>query len=914
MPSGKQTSFQFGEVSPSLRFRSDAVSYTAGLSKLKNMYVRRAGGVSNRAGLELVQTPELQQDISPVGSDPGVKGFTIWDANTKIWKTYQYGKIYNSAFDRFEYGFLVDNTERIFAGTNSFDNQFLSPEPKDIILSPSRDGIFISPSAKILTKLSPTVSTISDRAYFIKYYVNPDIPQIPNNKIGYIEAFGLETIIGVSVIAEAYFSTVGGNQAPLIQATYLITGIDYNDVEIYLIKKHSVFTPNQYLRNDITLNFTIIPKLKKINLYRAASKVQSSLPFYKFVGQIIPTPGEKTFLFSDYGAEDLTRTPPLDISYFNTFGNLNQVNTFCYYQQRMIASFDTGNNQTIKAGDLVASKIGAPLEFSAPLIYTNTGAFQFSVPVSDGTPVVAMLAMERLIAFTEKGVYAVRGGEQGVLTPTTVNPLLISEEGCSKTVQPKVIGSKGYFINNAHTKLMFIVFGNDGNLSVGEASLFSDHTLLLDVIQLEVLSTGDDTVYLLRRDGKLVQVTVTEEGVHGFSILETDKGYIESIFRGKTKKNYIPSVASETIRNRFYDSLMCYVIRNGTRFLEKLNPREDLKREAELFLDCAVRGGAYLTFDEQVGYRRLSASGALSGVSKINIVGGFTESWDAGELITIYSTDKLSVFYEDIPEQDKVIHFYYGDNQYVRYFIDLSTEAPLFLVPGGFKFSYLGYFNADVPEELRDVVGQNISLAEKNKRLTRWLPAYKIIDTTTTSFISDFKYNSLWDAINVDNLFEGSYPIGIYADGEVISSPLNPSMPTIELKKLNSGKIEIDLVDYFSYWHVGIPYECEFETLDLETAGERTVTDAKKLINAVGLGLMETRGGFAGIPEQTLQNMTPIVTREDESFNNQTKNFNGHIVVHIPTEWNEPGRATIKHVDPTPISILSVYPKGIAGD
>jgi hypothetical protein len=124
----------------------------------------------------------------------------------------------------------------------------------------------------------------------------------------------------------------------------------------------------------------------------------------------------------------------------------------------------------------------------------------------------------------------------------------------------------------------------------------------------------------------------------------------------------------------------------------------------------------------------------------------------------------------------------------------------------------------------------------------------------------------------------------------------------------------IEFPDYVCYGYVGDSYECEFETLDLEAGGERTVTDAKKLINAVGLGLMETRGGFAGIPEQTLENMTPIVTREDESLNNQTKNFNGHIVVHIPTEWNEPGRVTIKHVDPSPISILSVYPKGIAGD
>ena len=50
MASGKQLSFAFGEVSPSLRFRVDASFYSQALSKLSNAYVRKSGGVSNRSG------------------------------------------------------------------------------------------------------------------------------------------------------------------------------------------------------------------------------------------------------------------------------------------------------------------------------------------------------------------------------------------------------------------------------------------------------------------------------------------------------------------------------------------------------------------------------------------------------------------------------------------------------------------------------------------------------------------------------------------------------------------------------------------------------------------------------------------------------------------------------------------------
>ena len=41
MPSGKQLSFAYGEVSPALRFKADAVSYPEGLFQLTNGYVKK---------------------------------------------------------------------------------------------------------------------------------------------------------------------------------------------------------------------------------------------------------------------------------------------------------------------------------------------------------------------------------------------------------------------------------------------------------------------------------------------------------------------------------------------------------------------------------------------------------------------------------------------------------------------------------------------------------------------------------------------------------------------------------------------------------------------------------------------------------------------------------------------------------
>jgi hypothetical protein len=60
--------------------------------------------------------------------------------------------------------------------------------------------------------------------------------------------------------------------------------------------------------------------------------------------------------------------------------------------------------------------------------------------------------------------------------------------------------------------------------------------------------------------------------------------------------------------------------------------------------------------------------------------------------------------------------------------------------------------------------------------------------------------------------------------------------------------------------------------------------------------------------------MTPIIPIDDENIDDQTGNFSGHISVPISGAWSERGRINIKQVDPLPMTILSVYPKGVIGE
>jgi hypothetical protein len=154
--------------------------------------------------------------------------------------------------------------------------------------------------------------------------------------------------------------------------------------------------------------------------------------------------------------------------------------------------------------------------------------------------------------------------------------------------------------------------------------------------------------------------------------------------------------------------------------------------------------------------------------------------------------------------------------------------------------------------------------------------------------------------------------VSVYADGRVYSSPLNPNRTDDTITVASDGTIE--LPEESNYGVVELPYETELETLDLEASDSRTFTDVGKLINLVGIGLENTKGGFVGQTDKDLMNLEEFLTREDEFLEQPTDTFSGHLKLNIPAGWEQTGRVKIKQVDPLPMTILAVYPKGVIGD
>lgn len=882
MASGKQLSFQHGEVSPTQQYRSNEAMYSSALSKLRNFFVLNEGGVANRPGFINEGEHAYQGAIPTVGGDPGIKGF-IWrspSTNQELLLEYYYNET-DSAYGLFVNGFL-----QYISGYFIPDGGKLSgATPQQIRFTVFDDKVGISPSLTVSTDMftsllmygsNPSPLGNSLRALFV-----PTANASPTLGYGYE---GLAPFLPVSYMMTETHKT--GEER-------IVGTISSGAIASPSTAPSTIVHPHSQLSTYVQGTLGTLSTVKYYTLYRSAGR---NATFYKLVGRYAvkstDTPGG-TFKIDDYGAEDASLGPPVDLSLMGGNGRssvMKGVKRLSFYQQRMIVSYDPTESVLMSVSDIGVSKLGTPYQMTAPLIFQDTGAFQFTVPVTDSSPIVAFLAMERLIVFTEKSVYSVRGGTQGILTPTTVNPGLISEEGCSRIVEPKMKGRRGYFLNFDHTKLMAIEFGLDGNMAVYEISGLSEHLFNVDIHTMEVTGGREDTVYLCRRDGKLIRITMTANTA-GYSLLETD-GFVENIYVKRLKRDYVEYVPQNIADPRLdpeYDALMAYIIRDGVRYTERLAYREDQLKPGFIYSDSCVTWGERLAKKPDGSYRRLA--GMIQSVDpvpadgiRINIQDGST--WQAGEPILLAATGAI----DNLEVDGARAHIFYDDENGNEKFIQFVSQGAGTPPGGDFTHAYEGYFTTDIPTQLQDVEAVNPS--NKLALQTRWILAYNYF------FAPDHLANK---------------ELSVYVDGQVISSPNNPNMSDQTITAADIGD-PTDLPEYYCYGVFGLPYTNDLETLDIEAQDSRTLSDTHKILNAIGVALFNTLGGFFGMPNRELTDMTERKALLDDSVEIQDNPQTGQEIIPIPSEWTRPGRVRVVQEDALPMTIVALYPKGLAGE
>lgn len=153
--------------------------------------------------------------------------------------------------------------------------------------------------------------------------------------------------------------------------------------------------------------------------------------------------------------------------------------------------------------------------------------------------------------------------------------------------------------------------------------------------------------------------------------------------------------------------------------------------------------------------------------------------------------------------------------------------------------------------------------------------------------------------------------VSVIGDGYVVASPNNAAYVTLTV---TNGAITLDQT--YGVIHVGLPYISDIETLNIDTVGGETLIDKSKNMTAVNLFVEESRGIWAGARPPSdddvdpLEGLTEFKIRETENYDEPVELTTDSISVNIQPEWNSNGRIFIRQVDPAPLTVLSIAPAG----
>lgn len=459
-----------------------------------------------------------------------------------------------------------------------------------------------------------------------------------------------------------------------------------------------------------------------------------------------------------------------------------------------------------------------------------------------------------LIILADTGEFIVQGDASlGALTPSACFPRQFGYNGATKNVPPVIVGSRAVYIQEQGSLVRSIgyagIYGGksgyiDEDLTAYAEHLVNGHTIKAMAYQ----KTPHSIIWIVRDDGVLIGVTyVADQKILAFHHHDTD-GLFQDVCCIQEGSEYgVYVVVLRTV--------------NGTqrRYLERLSEREVTDQTDAVIMDCA-----------------LSYDGRNTGPDTMTLSGGTT--WDESDIITIScSVPKFS--------QDEVTN---------------GSEIWLTGTDGiQYRCAVIGYdpTKGDKVATVRPTGLIPVSSGLQGVATTAWARAVKVLR-------------------GLDHI-EGKM-VSILANGYVVASPNNLRSDTnrtgYDPITVTGGQITMPAA--YSYAHVGLPFLSDFATLDIDTANGETLVDKNKNAQAVILDLDKTQGIWAGprAPDNDasdpLQRLTELKLRSDENYGTPTTPNSGTVEIPIQAEWNSHGSVFIRQVDPLPMTILAITAAG----
>ena len=109
---------------------------------------------------------------------------------------------------------------------------------------------------------------------------------------------------------------------------------------------------------------------------------------------------------------------------------------------------------------------------------------------------------------------------------------------------------------------------------------------------------------------------------------------------------------------------------------------------------------------------------------------------------------------------------------------------------------------------------------------------------------------------------------------------------------------------------IGLPYVCDMKTLGIENIQGETYAGKMKIVKQAHVQILYSRSFYAGMDFDHLDEMQP---RDGDDQGEAPALVSDVVDVPIDSTWNTTGAVCIRHIDPTPLTILSVAYTGEGG-
>lgn len=541
MASVRQTNFAAGELDPLMWGRTDSPLYRAGLRRLRDFFVTRAGNAMTRPGtryLGLTVTGFGTGGLEPSRLVP----FIVSD----------------------EDGYVLEFTRQNFqAWRNGVKVGAVQSTPWSAISQGLQDLQFVQ-SGDVLTicakfgvwKLTRTSSTTFAFTAFSFSKASPQwvaLPTMTKTTLPFLVNTGNLTVATATSPVRKWrwwVSTVlrDNNGRTFESAAYEV--VDVLTTAFAAYGGSAAVGPDRPVTLRRATSGTLWAgtntyEVKGYNWYRGAGD------FSGFIGH---TTTELDFI--DDGTEpDYTLPHPREVNPLSIPGAVDWPLTVGYFENRLVFG-----GTKYRPNTLLYSATDDYTGWEVPAVVTPNQALEVEMAVRKRERVVGMLEMQRQLIFTDAAVRAMGGGAP--LTPTTLFLRVVSEVGSSARVPPLAAGGRALFVRakgrgihqvrpnesdgnsfgsidvTAHSAHFFREDANVGAVDNWRSSRLAD-TGVADLVTTDVVDwcyqeDPWNLLWMVRGDGRLISMQLDDGmgcSLHttGPTIPDSDSDRFESV-------------------------------------------------------------------------------------------------------------------------------------------------------------------------------------------------------------------------------------------------------------------------------------------------------------------------------------------------------------------------------------------------